>query len=116
MRRLSLRRRPFGEGNGPALGPLVCIGLARNSPRQRKKSMSDTAMRVGATTKPKTPQSAASLGTTFEIPKFEIPAAVRELAEKGSVQTKQNYEKMKATTEQMTGVVEATYATASKGA
>jgi hypothetical protein len=42
--------------------------------------------------------------------------AIRDLAEKGGAQAKENYEKMKATTDEMTGMVEATYATTAKGA
>ncbi len=52
----------------------------------------------------------------FEMPSVEIPGAYRELAEKSVAQAKQGYEKMKAATEEATEVMEATYATASKGA
>lgn len=52
----------------------------------------------------------------FEMPSVEIPAAYRELAEKSVAQAKQSYEKMKAATEEATDVMEATYATATKGA
>ena len=41
------------------------------------------------------------------MPKFEMPVAIRDLAEKGGAQAKENYEMMKATTDQMTGMVEA---------
>jgi phasin len=56
----------------------------------------------------------------FEMPKFdmssmEVPAAFREFAEKGVAQTKDAYEKMKATAEQATEVLETVYSTASKG-
>ena len=53
---------------------------------------------------------------SFDMPKFEIPAAFREYAEKGVAQTKDAYEKMKATAEQNTEMLETVYATASKGA
>ena len=46
---------------------------------------------------------------------MEIPAAFRELAEKGIAQTKANYDKMKSTAEQATDVLEETYSTASAG-
>jgi phasin len=49
------------------------------------------------------------------MPKMEVPAAFRELAEKGIAQTKDAYEKMKATAEQNTEMLETVYATASKG-
>jgi phasin len=52
----------------------------------------------------------------FEMPKMEIPAAFRELAEKGVSQAKENYEKMRTAAEEATGLMEGTYATASKGA
>src|SRR5437667_12088189 len=92
-----------------------------SSARQRMKSMSDASTRVDADTKPKTPKnvtspSAAIEAPNFEIPRFEIPVAIRELVEKGGAQAKENYEKMKTAAEGMTGVVEATYATAARGA
>jgi phasin len=52
---------------------------------------------------------------SFELPKMEIPAAFRELAEKSVSQAKESYEKMKSATEQATDVLEDTYATATKG-
>jgi phasin len=51
----------------------------------------------------------------FEIPKLEVPAAFREIAEKGVSQARENYEKLKVATEEATGVMEETYATATKG-
>jgi phasin len=52
----------------------------------------------------------------FEVPKMEVPAAFRELAEKSVSQAKDNWEKMKAATEEATDMIEDSYATASKGA
>jgi phasin len=52
----------------------------------------------------------------FEIPNFEVPAAFREFAEKGVSQAKDNWEKMKAATEEATDRLEESYSTASKGA
>jgi phasin len=52
----------------------------------------------------------------FEMPKMEVPAAFREFAEKSVSQAKENYEKMKTAAEEATGLMEGTYATASKGA
>jgi phasin len=51
----------------------------------------------------------------FDMPKIEVPAAFREFAEKGVVQAKENYEKLKAAAEEATDVLEETYATATKG-
>ena len=52
----------------------------------------------------------------FDIPNFEVPAAFREFAEKGVTQARDNWEKMKAATEEATGLLETSYGTASKGA
>jgi phasin len=52
----------------------------------------------------------------FDIPSMEVPAALREFAEKGIAQAKDGYEKLKAVAEDTTGILEDTYATASKGA
>jgi phasin len=52
----------------------------------------------------------------FEMPKFEVPAAFREIAEKGVTQAKDNWDKMKAATEETTGLIETSYASANKGA
>ena len=81
--------------------------------------MSDAALTVDSTASPKSPKNVTSPNATFEIPrfempKFEMPAAMRDLAEKGGAQAKENYEMMKATTDEMTGMVEATYATTAK--
>ncbi len=51
----------------------------------------------------------------FEIPKMEVPAAFREFAEKSVTQAKDNWEKMRAATEEATDLIEDSYATASKG-
>jgi phasin len=84
------------------------------------------------TVKPKPAKAAASVIPMFEMPKFgempkfdmpkfgempkmEVPAAFREMAEKGIAQTKDAYEKMKATAEQNTEMLETVYSTASKG-
>jgi len=81
--------------------------------------MNDTTM------KPKPAKAAATVVPMFEMPKFdipkfempkmEVPPAFRELAEKGVAQTKDAYEKLKATAEQNTEMLETVYATASKG-
>ena len=48
----------------------------------------------------------------FEMPKFEVPAAFREFAEKGVAQAKDAYEKVKAAAEEATYLLEDTYTTA----
>ncbi len=52
----------------------------------------------------------------FEVPKMEVPAAFREFAEKSVTQAKDNWEKMKAASEEASELIEDSYATASKGA
>jgi phasin len=56
-----------------------------------------------------------------DVPKFEksateATAAFREMAEKSIVQAKDTYAKMKSAAEEATGMIEHTYANASKGA
>jgi len=85
-----------------------------------------TTTKSTSSTKPSTKPASGFSGSAFEFPKFgipnfempkmEIPAAFRELAEKGVSQAKENYEKMKTAAEEATGLLEGTYATASKGA
>jgi phasin len=53
---------------------------------------------------------------SFDLPKMEIPAAFREIAEKSVSQAKDNWEKMKAATEEATDLLENSYANAAKGA
>jgi phasin len=53
---------------------------------------------------------------SFDMPKMEVPAAFREFAEKSVSQAKDNWEKMKAVTEDATDMIETSYSTASKGA
>jgi phasin len=52
----------------------------------------------------------------FDMPQMEVPAAFREFAEKGVSQAKDNWEKMKAATEEATDLLEDSYTTAAKGA
>ena len=56
----------------------------------------------------------------YEMPKFDppnmkVPEAFRELAEKGVAQARENYEKMQAAADEMTGILDKTYSTAAKG-
>jgi phasin len=51
----------------------------------------------------------------FEMPRIEVPAAFREFAEKSVTQAKDNWERMKAASEEATDLIEDSYATASKG-
>ena len=72
------------------------------------------------TVKPKKPATVFDTPSlempSFEMPKMEVPAAFREMAEKSVSQAKDNWEKMKAVTEEATDMIETSYSTASKGA
>ncbi|WP_428029185.1 phasin [Ancylobacter sp.] len=84
---------------------------------------------VEATPITPSPKKAAKAATSafeatmpkFEVPKFdmpgqlEVPAAVREMAEKNVQSARDAYEKMKASAEETTDLLEDTYSTASKG-
>ena len=62
------------------------------------------------------PEFPSSRSPSSTCPKMEVPAAFREFAEKGVSQAKDNWEKMKAATEEATDLLEDSYATAAKGA
>jgi phasin len=66
-----------------------------------------------ATTQTTKPKNKPPFGA---FPGVEAPAAFRDMAEKSLSHAKDNYEKMKSAAEEATGVLEDTYATASKGA
>ena len=70
-------------------------------------------MPEATTAKPKT-KTAPFPGAVF--PGVEAPAAFRDMAEKSLSQAKDSYERIKSAAEEATGVLENTYATASKGA
>src|SRR6188508_2810382 len=101
-------------------------GAASKTQKKRTKIMSDVST---ATNKAKTKSAAASFTSEmpkfeiprfekpkFEVPKMEVPAAFREFAEKSVTQAKDNWEKMKAASEEASDLIEDSYATASKGA
>ena len=52
----------------------------------------------------------------FEMPKMEVPAAFREFAEKSVNQAKDNWERMKAVTEEATDLLEDSYSSTTRGA
>lgn len=79
---------------------------------------------VEATTVPPSPKRAAKAATSafeaampkLEIPTtFEVPAVMREMAEKSVQSARETYEKMKTSAEETTDLLEDTYSTASKG-
>src|SRR5579863_5667975 len=67
-------------------------------------------MAEAATTAPKAKPAKPAMAA------LEMPAAFREMAERGVAQAKDTYEKMKAAAEEATDVLETTYSTATKGA
>ena len=63
-----------------------------------------------------TPKPKAKTQAPFPaFPGVEAPAAFRDMAEKSLSQAKDSYEKIKSAAEEATGVLEDTYATATKG-
>ena len=81
-------------------------------------------------TSTETPTAATPAFPTFEMPKFdltkfdmakfdmaklEVPAILRETAEKVSEQMKEHYAKMKTAAEEATDLMEDTYSTATRG-
>src|SRR3954469_5582009 len=104
-------------------------GGSRKTARAGKLKRRTTIMSDVTTTKAK-PKAAAAGFTAevpkfeiprfdlpkFEIPKMEVPVAFRDFAEKSVSQAKDNWEKMKAVSEEASDLIEDSYATASKGA
>ena len=65
-------------------------------------------------TKPKASKAVPTF-EGFEMPRFEMPAAIRGLLERTGVEAKEHYEKLKIATDQMTDVVATSYSSAVKG-
>jgi phasin len=104
-------------------------GGSRKSGAAGKLKKRTTIMSDVSTTKAKPKAAAANFASDmpkfeiprfdlpkFEVPKLEVPAAFREFAEKSVTQAKDNWEKMKAASEEASDLIEDSYATASKGA
>lgn len=77
-------------------------------------------MAEAATPSPKKTVKAATAAFEAAMPKLdmaniEVPAVVREIAEKGVQSARDAYEKMKSHAEETTDLLEDTYSTASKG-
>ncbi|HVZ14372.1 MAG TPA: phasin [Edaphobacter sp.] len=62
------------------------------------------------------PASAPFEAFTFPTPTFEVPAAVREFAEKSVSQAREAYDKFRTAADDATGLVEETLETAREGA
>ena len=65
---------------------------------------------------PGTPAASKPEKSGFDLPKVEIPAGFRDMAEKSVSQAKETYEKLKSVAEEATDVLEDSFATAAKGA
>jgi phasin len=81
--------------------------------------MSETAETAAPSPKAKSKSASPAANvfefSKFDMPKFEMPSAFREMAEKSIAMAKDNYDKMKSTAEEATDVLEETYSTASRG-
>lgn len=86
-----------------------------NKPKAKPAMGSSEAPKFGSTETPKFAAPGYDV-PKFDLPNFEVPAAFREFAEKGATQAKDNWARMKAATEEASGVLEDSYANASKGA
>lgn len=51
----------------------------------------------------------------FDLPTMEMPSTLRELADRGVAQARQNYQQMQAVAEEMTAVLEQTCSTTAAG-
>src|SRR6187431_1345275 len=85
------------------------MAAGEGSPSGVRIPMTDT------TIKPKPAKAAAPVIPSFEMPKFEVPAAFREFAEKGVAQSKEAYEKFKAAADENTATLETVYSAATQG-
>ena len=79
------------------------------------KAVIDQATETAKTATGRAEALASEFFNMAKNPTFEIPAAVRELAERSIRQAKEGYDRFKAAAEDATGVLEDTYSTMSKG-
>jgi phasin len=106
----------LNKSNGPSRLPGRLHGIHPVPPATRKRVMNATSK-----SKPKVASAFAPYEMPkFELPKFEfptdgVPVAFREYAEQAAAQAKDAYDKIKASTEQANGMLEATYAAAAEG-
>lgn len=108
----------------------VCLrkrgGFALAATAHRVKTMNNSGTTAEDTPRANSATRRAASGPALEFPQFAIPSVaipnlampepMRELAEKTGAQAKDNYERAKAATDEMTAVVEASFATGAKGA
>ena len=72
-------------------------------------------MKQSAKSAAKQADAANTISAAFGTVPYEVPAAVRELAERGVQQAKLTYDRVKAVAEDAAGVVEGSYASLTKG-
>jgi phasin len=101
-------------GDAPKAAPPAAIEETSDKRRGRRvrKSAAENALRsnIMATTTNTAAQKPAN------SPMTAAPQAFREMAEKGTTQAKETYEKMNATTAEATDLIKNSYSTAVKGA
>ena len=83
--------------------------------------MNDADMKVEVNTNPPNANGQANEKRGFDMPLFELPkmampGVFRGIAEQSVVRAKENYEKMKAASEEMADILRETYSTNAKGA
>src|ERR1700749_2591681 len=106
-----------GRGKGGRTGKPVAAKSPISTGTRRIPTMSDVSNTKAKTKAASfTPEMPKFEIPRFDMPKMEVPAAFREFAEKSVTQAKDNWEKMKAATEEATDLIEDSYATATKGA
>ena len=92
------------------------IEAAKSKSKSESKSESESEFKPKSKAGPSAFEMPKFEMPSFEMPQMEIPAAFREIAEKSVSQAKETYEKMKSAADEATGMLEDTYATATKGA
>ena len=78
--------------------------------------MNDANMKVEVNTNSPNANVDANEKRGFDMPLFAMPGIFRGIAEQSVVRAKENYEKMKAASEEMADILRETYSTNAKGA
>jgi phasin len=118
-----LDQNPPLKGSSVMRAATTATTKAKTAKKPPLKGSSVMRVATTATTKAKT---AKHTGSSFglpnheipkiDLPKMEVPAALRELADKGVAQARNTYESARTATEEATDLLENTYKTAVKGA
>ena len=78
--------------------------------------MNDVGVRADGNTRMVPSPKASFEFPRLEMSMFGMPAAIRDFAEKGGAQAKENYKKLKTATDEVAGMAGVSYSTAAKGA